>query len=363
MTGDIETVAFRVDSSVQIGTGHFMRCLTLAAAFKHAGARCHFVCRHALGHLRAMAVEAGHGFDLLESTPIEDHGGLVHSAWLGTSQEADARQTFRALSSARWDWLVVDHYSLDACWESALRSAVPNILVIDDLADRQHDCTALLDQNLYLDMDTRYCGKVPSHCHMLLGPSYALLREEFRKLRDNARVRHGKVSRILVMMGGVDAANDTAKAIRAIARAPERSFVVDVIVGEGHPARDALQAMCKDHGFQLHVQTADVAPLMAAADLAIGAAGSSSWERCCMSLPTICVGQAAHQLRLAEGLELRGAVMNLGDSANVSEEDLASALTSLIERPAQVAALSAAAGRLVDGKGAERVRQRLMDAA
>lgn len=362
MTGDIETVAFRVDSSEKIGTGHFMRCLTLAAALKRVGARCHFVCRHALDHLQAMAVEAGHGFDLLESTPIENSGGLVHSAWLGTSQETDARQTFRALSGDQWDWLVVDHYALDACWESALRSAVPNILVIDDLADRQHDCTALLDQNLYPDMDTRYCGKVPSHCRVLLGPSYALLREEFRKLRDNARVRQGNVSRILVMMGGVDAVNDTAKAIRAIARLRDRSFLVDVIVGEGHPARDALQAMCKDHGFQLHVQTADVALFMAAADLAIGAAGSSSWERCCMGLPTICISQAAHQLRLAEGLESRGAVVNLGDSAGVSDEDLASALSSLIEQPAHVAALSVAAARLVDGKGAERVSQRLMGA-
>lgn len=340
-----------------------MRCWALAASLRRAGARCHFVYRHALDHLRKMVSNGGYGFDLLGAARIEDAGDLPHSAWLQTSQGIDAEQTLRALSGRRWDWLVVDHYALDARWESALRKAAAGILVIDDLADRQHDCTVLLDQNFYQDMDTRYLEKVPSNCQLLLGPSYALLREEFSKLRASMRMRHGPVNRILVLMGGVDADNQTEKAIQAIAGLQGRSFEVDVVVGMQHPARDKLETMCKRHGFRYHIQTPDVAALMAAADLSIGAAGSSSWERCCLGLPTICFAQSAHQMAMAEGLETRGAVVNLGNAANVSVEDLSRALLSLVDRPERLASLSIASSSLVDGKGADRVCQRLLSAA
>jgi UDP-2,4-diacetamido-2,4,6-trideoxy-beta-L-altropyranose hydrolase len=356
-------VAFRVDASMQIGTGHFMRCLALAASLKRAGARCHFVCRHALEHLRAMAVEAGHGFDTLESARFEDSGDLSHSSWLQTSQDIDASQTLHALSDRHWDWLVVDHYALDARWESVVSQAWPGVLVIDDLADRQHDCRVLLDQNLFPDMDARYVGKVRSHCQLLLGPCYALLREEFSELRASTKLRQGRAHRILVQMGGVDADNQTEKAVEAITRLRGRSFIVDVVVGRQQPARDRLEAICERHGFRLHVQTAAVAALMSRADLAIGAAGSSSWERCCLGLPTICIGQATHQVEMAKGLQMRGAIVNLGDAANVSVENLYETVASLIDQPERLASLSAAASELVDGKGAERVCQRLMDMA
>lgn len=363
LTGDIKTVAFRVDASLQIGTGHFMRCLALAAALKRAGTRCQFICRHSLDHLRAMAVEAGHGFETLKPARFADAGDLPHSAWLQTSQEIDAEHTLRALSGLRCDWLVVDHYAIDAQWESSLRNAASGTLVIDDLADRRHDCTALLDQNVFPDMDTRYVGKVPGNCQLMLGPSFALLRGEFATLRSTMRIRKGPVRRILVLMGGVDAENQTGKAIEAVARLRGRSFEVDVVVGKQHPARDGLEELCRQYGFRLHVQTTHIAALMTQADLAVGAAGSSSWERCCLALPTICLGLAAHQVAMAEGLQSLGAVVSLGNAADVSVEDLTASLLSLVEQPERLASLSTAASRLVDGRGAERVCQRLMSAA
>ena len=171
-------IAFRVDASTQIGTGHFMRCLTLADALKQHGAKIRFASRHMPEYLRDMLVVKGHEFMLLDSSPSDAiSDGLSHANWLGTSQHADAQDTVQALSGQTWDWLIVDHYALDARWESALRQTAKNIFVIDDIADRQHDCDVLLDQNLYADMDSRYTGKVPAHCQLLLGPRYALLRD------------------------------------------------------------------------------------------------------------------------------------------------------------------------------------------
>jgi UDP-2,4-diacetamido-2,4,6-trideoxy-beta-L-altropyranose hydrolase len=348
---------------MQIGTGHFMRCLALAGALGRAGAACHFVCRHALDYLRGMALEAGHGFESLEPAPFEDAGDLPHSAWLRTTQSIDAGHTLGALAGRRRDLLVVDHYALDARWESTLRDAAHRILVIDDLADRRHDCDALLDQNYFPDMEARYEGKVPRDCRLMLGPSYALLRDEFPKLRESMRVRRGPVRRILVLMGGVDASNQTEKAIAAIARLQGRPLQVDVVIGKQHPARERLEHLCGRYGFSLHVQTAELAGLMSLADLAVGAAGSSSWERCCLGLPTICVGLAVNQMAMAEGLQSLGAVVNLGNAAEVSVEDLAASLLRLIDEPDRLASLSLAASRLVDGKGAERVCEQLMSVA
>lgn len=360
---DITTAAIRVDASRQIGTGHFMRCLVLADALKRAGLRIRFVSRHMPDHLHEMLDAHGHGCVLLGDVPSGERADeLPHSAWLGASQASDARQTLQALEGCHWDWLVVDHYALDARWEAALRRAAGRILVIDDLADRCHDCNLLLDQNLHADMVSRYKDKVPENFRLLLGPGYALLREEFRRLRASLRMRDGSVKRILVLMGGVDAGNQTEKAMHAIAKLPGRSFEVDVVIGLQHPAPESIEAACRRFGFQLHVQTRNVAELMAAADLSIGAAGSSSWERCCLGLPALCLTHAANQVALAQGLQARGAIVSVGNAAEVSTADLSQALSSLLRQPERLRSLSLASASLVDGAGAERVRAHLLEA-
>jgi UDP-2,4-diacetamido-2,4,6-trideoxy-beta-L-altropyranose hydrolase len=289
-------IAFRVDASSTIGTGHLMRSLTLADELKQRGVHTRFVSRHMPKHLRDMLTAKGHEFKLLNSSPNETvSGDLAHAAWLGTTREADAQDAIYALSDQSWDWLVVDHYALDARWESALRQSARKIFVIDDIADRQHDCNVLLDQNFYADMNTRYTGKVPPHCQLLLGPRYALLREEFRQLREQVKPRTVPVKRILIFFGGVDADNYTARAIAALASLGTPDLHVDVIIGAQHPFREQLEAICPEHGFFCHVQTNRMAELMAAADLAIGAGGSATWERCCLGLPTLTICVADNQ--------------------------------------------------------------------
>ena len=265
-------IAIRVDASSQIGTGHLMRCLTLADALQQRGAQIRFVSRHMPDHLRDMLNTKGHEFSLLNSIPskeiVDDRS---HAHWLGVSQEQDATDTSQALSDQAWDWLIVDHYALDARWERVLRNAVKRVLAIDDIADRQHDCDVLLDQNYYTDMQTRYTGKVPAHCQLLLGPRYALLREEFRRVREQVKPRNGPVKRILVFFGGVDPDNYTSRAIEALANIGNSDLHVDVVIGAQHPHRAQTETACAEHDFICHVQTDRMAELMAAADLAIGA--------------------------------------------------------------------------------------------
>lgn len=286
-------VAIRVDASSQIGTGHFMRCLTLADAFRQRGAEVRFASRYLPAHFREMLTERGHEFVSLPSVPIEPvTDDLPHSRWLGTSQLADSQATILALADQTWDWLVVDHYALDARWESTLRRAARRILVIDDLADRTHDCDVLLDQNFYVDQDSRYIGKVPSHCQLLLGLRYALLRDEFRQLRENVKARTGAVNRVLVFLGGMDVDNYTARVIEALGNIDNQAIHVDVVIGVQHPYREQIKSMCADQGLSCHVQTTRMAELMCAADLAIGAGGSATWERCCLGLPTLTISTA-----------------------------------------------------------------------
>lgn len=292
----VKYIAIRVDASSQIGTGHFMRCLTLADGLKQRGAKTRFISRHLPEYLRSMLTVKGHEFMLFNSAKNEEpQDELAHSRWLGTGQSQDAADSIQALSDEDWDWLIVDHYALDYRWESMLRQSSKKILVIDDIADRQHDCDILLDQNYYADMDNRYSGKVPVHCQLLLGPRYALLRDEFRLLHEQAKPRSGPVKRILVFLGGIDTDNYTGHAIEALSKTDVSGLRVDVVIGAQHPCREQITAACVRHGFICHVQTDKMAELMAAADLAIGAGGVACWERCCLGLPTLVFCTADNQ--------------------------------------------------------------------
>lgn len=291
-----QKIALRVDASSQIGTGHFMRCLTLADALKQRGAQIRFVSRHLPEYLRNRLADNGYEFVLLNS--VQNNMALdelAHAFWLGVSQAQDAEDSIQALSDENWDWLIVDHYALDSRWESMLRQTASKILAIDDLADRRHDCDLLLNQNLYADINSRYSGKVSSQCQLLLGPRYALLRDEFRQLHEQIKPRGEPVKRVLVFFGGIDADNYTGRAIEALAQIDISDIHVDVVIGAQHPSREQIETGCAKRGFICHVQTDKMAELMAKADLSIGAGGIATWERCCLGLPTLVFFTADNQ--------------------------------------------------------------------
>jgi UDP-2,4-diacetamido-2,4,6-trideoxy-beta-L-altropyranose hydrolase len=356
----VKHIAIRTDASSQIGTGHFMRCLTLAEALKQHGVQIRFISRELPVYLRDMLAEKDMDFTLLadnaQASPIDD---LAHSAWLGKSQAQDAQDSIQALADKAWDWLIVDHYALDMRWENALRKTAKQIMVIDDIADRQHDCDVLLDQNFYADMQTRYSGKVPAHCQLLLGPRYALLREEFRHLREQIKPRTGAVKRILVFFGGVDADNYTGLAIKALAEIQLEEVLVDVVIGAQHPCRTEIETSCNAHRFICHVQTDKMAELMAAADLAIGAGGSASWERCCFGLPALLVALAENQIEIAKALDSIGACIYIGAKDTVNALTIQQELIKLLDIPNQIENISKKACTLVDGIGVSRINQAL----
>lgn len=333
-----------------------MRCLTLADAFRIRGANTRFVCRHVPEHFCSILAEKGHELvrlDTFQDEVMSDE--LLHAPWLGVSQLQDALASIQALSDQHWDWLVVDNYALDARWESLLRQSANKILAIDDIADRQHDCDVLLDQNLYADMQARYANKVPAHCQQLLGPRYALLRDEFRRLREQIEPRSGRVKHVQIFFGGVDVENCTSRAIEVFAQLRFSDVRVDVVIGAQHPSRKQVEMECARHGFNCHVQTDRIAELMAVADLAIGAGGSACWERCSLGLPTLLVALADNQEKIAKALDFFGACIYVGTLKTANAAIIRKKVEKLIHSRSQREALSRKAYSLVDGLGVDRV--------
>jgi UDP-2,4-diacetamido-2,4,6-trideoxy-beta-L-altropyranose hydrolase len=337
-------VLIRTDSSVEIGSGHLMRCLTLADQLRGKGSSVAFACRDLPGGLFDLL--QAHGYLCVRLSPAAPGCG---------AQEEDAMATLEAarkLFPDGLDWLVVDHYELDAIWERMLRPHVSKLMVIDDLANRQHDCDLLLDQNYYRDMDRRYRMLVPQQCVTLLGPAYVLLRPEFADARKRLRLRDGTVRRILVFLGGSDPTNQTQKVVEALTLIDRPDIGVDVVVGAGNPNRDTIQALCNQlPNVAFHSQVSNMADLIHNADLGVGAGGATMWERYCLGLPTITVVSAANQERTTEDVAELGAIEYLGWSTQLRPEDYARAITGMLEDPQRVKRIGEAALRVVQAEG------------
>lgn len=354
-------VVFRVDASVEMGLGHLTRCLTLADALAADGARSCFLMRSHAAGLAHLVESHGHAVRLLSDPPARpagaDDGGGPYAHWLPTHWQQDADQTRSALDEiGAAEWLIVDHYALDARWEQVCRRDGMRILAVDDLADRDHDCELLLDQNLVQGMETRYRGRVPAACVQLLGPGYALLRPEFAAQRALLTRRSGEINRILICFGGSDPSNETAKALEAVASLAHPSLAVDAVIGLSNPHVDSVAQLCHGlSGAELHRGANNIAELMRRADLSIGAGGVMSWERCCVGLPVIAVDIASNQVGALEALAAERAAVYLGAANDVSRAALADSIRALLDDAARTKALGEAALALVDGRGADRV--------
>lgn len=300
-------IVFRTDASLQIGSGHVMRCLTLADELRQKGADVIFVCREHPGHLFGLIADKGYPFRRLppaEVKYIPTVEDVDHAEWLGVSWQQDAADTLTALGEMQTDWLIIDHYALDRRWEELIRPHVGRVMVIDDLADRPHDCDLLLDQNVYDHMEYRYDKLISSHCTKFLGPRYALLRPEFTAAKKDLRYRDGTVKRILVFFGGSDLTNETTKTLLAIQSLGYPDISVDVVVGGANPYKEEIKELCSSlPNAQFYCQVDNMAQLMISADLSIGAGGVTAWERVFMKLPTLAVAVADNQV---EGLKLAG---------------------------------------------------------
>ncbi len=335
-------VVFRADASTAIGTGHVMRCLSIAAAVRQLGAVCHFVSREFEGHLFDVVREAGCTQHVVEGDETQ---------WID--------ELLPRLGRPR---VVLDHYGLDADVEMRVGLKAAGVMVIDDLADRPHDCDVLVDGGLLPGSVRSYRGLVPARTRILAGPAFAPLRGEFARARATMRARTGSLEHILVAFGGSDPTGETAIALEGIEgwrRSVGRTARVTVVAGPSNLRAAALAAAFQGvGGVTVLARTSDMARLMAQADVAVGACGTSAWERCALGLPALVTVVADNQRMQAVDLARAGAIVVVGQGGEARPDDYARALSALT--PALLDDMGRRAMALTDGLGAERLAEILV---
>ena len=305
-------ILIRADATVEIGSGHIMRCLTLADMLRKEGAAIYFVCREMKGHL----------CDLIESKGYPCWR-LVNVKQM-FDQKQDAMETIHLieLNGLKVDLIIADHYQIDEQWEQVLRKVAPKIMVIDDLANRRHDCDLLLDQNYFNKFETRYDGLVHANCRKLLGLKYLLLRPEFYEGNLIEENNYESINDILVFYGGSDPTNETFKVLDALDLVDVNSSTIHVVVGSSNSNSELIESRCRDRNYHFYVQINYLAELMRKADLALGAGGVTMWERCFLGLPSIVTVVADNQRESTEAAAEAGAVWNLGWYECVEKENI-----------------------------------------
>lgn len=361
-------VVFRTDAAPVIGHGHLMRCLTLADVLRGLGVTCHFICREHQGLPRHRVQERGHALHLLAPLSPDALQAMRRNdpaTWTGVSQTADAAETVARLGHIDdVTGVVVDHYGLDRTWDALVRPASGRLLVVEESASRPRDCDLLLDTTLGRE-PTAYDTLVPAGARCLVGATYALIHPRFLAVREEALARRAvcpKPEQLLVMMGGTDPTGLSARMLRGIQEwLREANMRVTVVLGADQPGREEVQALLEDlPNGQWIDHTPDMAQLMLQADLAIGGAGSASWERCCLGLPSVMVTLADNQREISRAMSERDAalVVDVPDDERVARTR--EALRRLSEDMALYRRLSTNASALADGEGSYRVAKHLM---
>lgn len=352
---------FRADSSINIGSGHLMRCLTLADNLDKKDADITFICRNLEGNLSHLVESKGYKLVLLK-TPSPSNCVInpsdQYDQWLAVTQDYEIRDviTILSITDDNIDWLIVDHYSLDEKWETSMRPFVDNIMIIDDLANRKHDCDILLDQNLFDDCEKRYDSLVSDNCLLLCGPKYALLRNEFINARENMTENDGTVNQIFVFFGSSDQTDETLKAVKAIAMLNRSEIVVNVLIGSSYTQKQSLEKFIKKYEqFKLFGQVNNIAELMRKSDIAIGSGGTTTWERCCVGLSTLVITVAENQIPISNAAHKQGILHLLGKNSQVTSAMIGCVLSSFINNTESLVEMSNKAKETVDGLGVERV--------
>lgn len=332
-----------------------MRCLALADCIKNQGGRAHFVCSETTADTERRIERGGHS---LSRIVIQHSAALADAAWDRAiddhpAQRSDAAHSLAVAADPRADWVVMDHYALDRTWSSAIRPSA-RVLVIDDLANRPHDCDILLDQTFGRSTDS-YSDLVPQGTDILVGSAFALMRPEFSVARKASLARKARIAppeRILISLGMTDPDGLSASMLDHVLAADD-TINIDVVAGSMSPGLSRLHAVAQRNArVRIHIDVTDMAELMQCADLAIGAAGSTSWERCCLGLPSLTLVLAENQRLIGSHLESAGAHRLAPDPASPA---FTNALSEILQDHAGRMEMSRRASMLVDGLGTQRV--------
>lgn len=353
-------IGIRVDSSNQIGYGHVIRCLALASELRRRGHQCIFICLEFEGN--SIGLLKSYGYKVLSSRPSSNISVISFN---GSINYDDSKNTLDILAKESYDWLVIDHYFIDNKWEKLASKYCKKILVIDDFFDREHYCDLFLNPNKALDAKEIQKHKFPTKCRFLVGPKFALLREDFSNLRRAANMKFRPISRItniLVMTGGVDQFNIANSVLIGLNKCtiPNR-LNITVLLGSCSPGIEAVKRFSKaDHINDISVlsDVSDVHKLMQNADIVVSTAGSTAWEICCLGLASILIPVTDNQKRISSYLNEIGAAIELHPHAiSIQFGDVFNSVLSL-ER---VRTMQSAAASIVDGLGAVRVADKILE--
>ena len=339
---------FRVDASVQIGTGHVYRCLSLAQSLVSLGFTVRFLTRLLDGHLAELIHKRG--FEIIslprqlpsiEQDEVEPK--LKHSDWLEASQAQDANvciERLQIFNLTEQDWILVDHFALDAVWESALTATFNcKIAVIDGQADRSHHADVLIDPTP-CSISEKWDGLLESKTRLFFGFPYIPIESSFQRNQKRAQVRTS-LTRLLIAFGGVDQPNYTYSALQAVLRLNNAIIKVDVVVGKYYPHFEELAVLAKNVANEdIHCQTDKMSELMLKADFAIGAGGTMVWERCMLWLPSIVTPIADNQIEQVTCLQKLGVAEILISPIEGYSEKLYQVLSELLSQPENVMAMS-----------------------
>ncbi|MFQ5913475.1 MAG: UDP-2,4-diacetamido-2,4,6-trideoxy-beta-L-altropyranose hydrolase [Nitrospinota bacterium] len=334
----------RADGSQSMGLGHVMRSLALAEALAIRGWRVSFALQGRPGH-PAETVRA-RGFETLllpEGAPETD--------WTALGPR---------LESGEIGLLVIDHPEIDEAWQRRASERVPRLVILDDRADRNFWGHVLINVSPGVKEED-YRPLVPEFCRLLLGPRYALIRPEFLAHRP-VEVSHRPLRNVLVSFGGADGKNQTEKTLRALSRAAGvRELDVHVVLGGANRHAENVPALLPELPFRVtvHRDVRDMASLTARMDLAVGAAGGSAWERCCLGVPSVMVICDGTEAAAAEYLAKAGAGVNLGWHSAVRPEAITQTVQSLLSDPVRLAEMRKGAWGFVDGQGPGRIVQEI----
>jgi UDP-2,4-diacetamido-2,4,6-trideoxy-beta-L-altropyranose hydrolase len=321
-------VAIRADASNYMGTGHIVRCLTLANSLRDNNNEVEFICRDHPGNLISTIKKQNFEVRTLPSLNNEISVKPNYTGWLGETPENDAQQTIDVIDELNPDWLVIDHYEIDEKWEKKVRPYCKNIMVIDDLANRKHDCDMLLDQNFYFDYEEPYKELLPAKCKQLIGPEYVLLKPEYALYRNKKKSHNEQIKKILLFFGGSDNSNMTSSALKALSLPEFQQIKLDVVVGINNRKKQEIFKLAEKRlNTVLYTKPLDhLAELMFKADFSIGGGGATTWERMCMGLPSLVIALAENQFPLSKKLAERNYIRFIGYAKEISTNDISNAL-------------------------------------
>ena len=321
-------IIFRVDNGVGIGDGHFMRCLSLAVALST--------------QQKKNEKSSSYGaFTFLMSNPTNATkdkvialGGDVFSLKKNEiiASKEDLNSTLELASKISADCIVLDGYKFNSNYQKKFKEANLQIIYFDDnyIWDK-YVADIIINQNIYAKereyRDRGYEGK------LLLGPRFAMFRDEFTNINRDLDPKSCESRNILITTGGGDGQNITPKILLALNKYQESILNIDVVIGGASKNEKEILKTIDNffHKVTIHKNLKDMATLMENANIAITTAGSTCWELAFMGVPFIAISVADNQREIAKFADLLGLGLNGGSSDELNILNLSDKIISLIK--------------------------------